>query len=130
MRCTVFYIRPTPRKGTDALDALTNSTGSKMTLIGRLQEYDKEHANQGPSQTQEQPVVVNQQVRHASTIIETPKILQTATEVPGIPSSSEPSPIPPSYPVEFLDVKLPDTNVPIPEVPAPIVRDPSMRHLH
>ncbi|KAI0093884.1 hypothetical protein BDY19DRAFT_919440 [Irpex rosettiformis] len=84
-------------------------TGNKSTLVSRLRDFEREQVSQsGP------PPVIQQQVRLAST-----------TEVPGIPSSSRPSPIPPNYPKEFLDVKIPDVSQlpPEPPVEAPFVPD-------
>jgi len=70
---------------------------NKATLITRLQEHDQ-------AQLETPPIAVQQaqQIRLAS----------TATEVPGIPASSEPSEIPPNYPKNFLDVRLPSTEEP------------------
>jgi hypothetical protein len=103
-----------------------NRTGSKATLITRLQEFDRENSIREHPQPPQQPVVT-QQVRHASTV-ETP-IPEPITEVPGVPSSSQPSPIPPSYPVEFLDVKLPDTALPTPEPQIAVVSLPGSRDM-
>lgn len=82
--------------------------GSKATLITRLQEHEARERPQPPPP----PRASVQQIRHSSTV---------ETEVPGLPSSSEPPTLPPSFPKEFLDVKIPDTSVPIPEAPTPIV---------
>ncbi|KAI0690566.1 hypothetical protein BC835DRAFT_1417689 [Cytidiella melzeri] len=79
-------------------------TGSKSTLVNRLQEFEREQSMQsGPTPVTQQQV-----------------LLSTPTEVPGIPSSSEPSPIPPNFPKEFLDVKIPDLYQPVPQRPVEI----------
>ncbi|KAL4247297.1 hypothetical protein ABKN59_008532 [Abortiporus biennis] len=78
-------------------------SGNKATLITRLQQFEEKRNFTPP------PAPVQQQVRHAST-----------TEVPGVPSSSEPPVLPHNYPKELLDVHIPDTNIPIPELPVQI----------
>jgi hypothetical protein len=86
--------------------SFSHRTGNKSTLITRLQEFEREQLKHaGP------PPTIQQQVRLAST-----------TEVPGMPSSAEPSPIPPNYPKEFLDVKIPNVSQPPIERPVEIVR--------
>lgn len=81
-------------------------TGNKSTLVSRLQDFERHQLSQsGP------PSVIQQQVRLAST-----------TEVPGVPSSSKPTPIPPNFPKEFLDVKIPDVSQLPPERPVEVVR--------
>lgn len=76
-------------------------TGNKATLITRLQEYEREQAMQNPA-----PVPQHQQVRHASTV-----------EASSTPSSSQPAP---SFPKEYLDVKIPDAYHPVPEAPVAV----------
>lgn len=83
-------------------------TGNKSTLVSRLQEFEREQASQSTP-----PPVVQQQVRLASTA--------SATEVPGVPSSSKPTPIPANYPKDFLDVKIPDVSQLPPEKPVEVV---------
>ncbi|PSR74099.1 hypothetical protein PHLCEN_2v10055 [Hermanssonia centrifuga] len=78
-------------------------TGNKSTLITRLQENERKNQPDIPPTS----VVQQQHVRHVS--------VSTATEVPGVPSSAEPVPIPPNYPKELLDVRLPDLYQPLPE---------------
>ncbi|KAI0818782.1 hypothetical protein BC629DRAFT_1588115 [Irpex lacteus] len=79
-------------------------TGNKSTLVSRLQDFERHQLSQsGP------PPVIQQQVRLAST-----------TEVPGVPSSSKPTPIPPNFPKEFLDVKIPDVSQLPPERPVEV----------
>ncbi|GJE86918.1 SAP domain-containing protein [Phanerochaete sordida] len=77
-------------------------TGSKATLITRLQEYDREQSIQSPT-----PVPKHQQVRHAST-----------TEAASAPSGSQAPPV--SYPKEFLNVKIPSAYHPVPERPVAV----------
>ena len=43
------------------------------------------------------------------------------TEVPGVPSSSEPPHLSLNFPKEFLDIKIPVTSTPIVAAPTPIV---------
>ncbi|CCM02413.1 uncharacterized protein FIBRA_04511 [Fibroporia radiculosa] len=68
--------------------------GNKATLITRLRKDDEQKAiSPAPP--------VSPQVRHAST-----------TEVPGIPTTEVPPPLPKTYPKEFLDVKMPTASEP------------------
>ncbi len=83
-----------------------DSKGNKATLITRLEAFETQERPQPPP-----PHV--EQIRHNST---------AETEVPGVPSSSEPPTLSPSFPKEFLDVKIPETSTPIPEPPIQIVR--------
>ena len=85
-------------------------SGNKATLITRLQEHEK-HQQLEVSVPPTPQLPKHQQVRHAST-----------AEVPGQPSSSNPTPIPPSYPKDSLDVIIPSGYQPTPEVPVQIVR--------
>ncbi|EKM55611.1 uncharacterized protein PHACADRAFT_256346 [Phanerochaete carnosa HHB-10118-sp] len=84
-------------------------TGNKATLITRLQEFERDQALQSPT-----PVPQQQQVRHASNV-----------EAAGVPSSSQPAPAPPSYPKEFLAVRIPETHhlAPEPPIAVPFVPD-------
>lgn len=86
---------------------IVHRQGNKATLISRLQS-DDEHKSLATA-----PAVSPQvsQVRHAST-----------TEVPGIPTTGAPTPLPKSYPKDFLDVKMPNLSEPEPELPIQIVR--------
>ncbi|KAI0636926.1 hypothetical protein C8Q77DRAFT_1095173 [Trametes polyzona] len=77
--------------------------GNKATLITRLRDDDKKKA------LSSEPVSVAPQVRHASTVVDTP------TEVPGVPSSAEPV-----HPKYNLDIKLPNVSEPEPQDPTPI----------
>jgi len=102
---------------TEAKTRGLSSRGNKATLITRLQEHDKQaHYVDSPTKPPT-PFQQVQQARHASHVAE--------TEVPGVPSSSEPPILSPSFPKQFLDVHLPDTNQPIPEetVQIPFVPD-------
>lgn len=92
-------------------------TGNKSTLISRLQEFERKQQLETPPSSA--APVQHQQVRHAST-----------TEVPGVPSTSAPAPIPPSYPKDFLDVKIPNLYTAIPERPAQIVRSHALYSHH
>lgn len=83
-------------------------------MITRLQQYEREQAMQNPT-----PVTPPQQQTRQASTVEVKQ--QPKTEVPGVPSSSKPTSIPSSYPVEFLDVKLPNLSQPPPEVPVQIV---------
>ncbi|KZT09489.1 uncharacterized protein LAESUDRAFT_712029 [Laetiporus sulphureus 93-53] len=82
----------------------------RATLINRLREDDEKRA-----MSLARPVFpqVPQPVRHAS------------TEVPGVPSTSEPLPSK-TFPKEFMDVKLPDLSQPAPEPPIQIPFLPDM----
>ncbi|RDX56730.1 hypothetical protein OH76DRAFT_1395849 [Lentinus brumalis] len=80
-----------------------SANGNKATLITRLQHDEKQRAF-APEPTSAAP-----QVRRASTSTETP------TEVPGIPSTAEPT-----YPKYNLDVKIPKAAEPEVEAPVPI----------
>ncbi|KAI0079886.1 hypothetical protein K474DRAFT_1769806 [Panus rudis PR-1116 ss-1] len=90
-----------------------SQTGNKSTLVARLLQHDQNgHRMQDPlptAQSQQVQSPVKQQVRLAST-----------TEVPGVPSSSEPPSIPATYPKEFLDLKIPEIPDPVAEPPTPI----------
>lgn len=80
------------------------SSGSKATLVTRLQQDDK-------GKTFAMEPAPASQIRRASTST------GTATEVPGIPSTAETT-----HPKYNLAFKIPDTDVPAPEVPVAIVR--------
>lgn len=107
------------RKGS-AQSRLINSylrTGNKATLITRLQEHEKQglpmrdptpSSKVQSSPTAPKPLL--QHVRQAHT-----------TEVPGVPSSSEPPLLSPNFPKEFLDVKIPVPSKPFTRAPTPIV---------
>ncbi|KAI0807543.1 hypothetical protein C8Q74DRAFT_1313294 [Fomes fomentarius] len=79
-----------------------SSSGSKATLVTRLQQDDKGKT----FATEPAPA---SQVRRASTST------GTATEVPGIPSTAETT-----HPKYNLAFKIPNTDVPAPEVPVAI----------
>ncbi|CAL1704550.1 unnamed protein product [Somion occarium] len=89
--------------------------GNKATLITRLQQHDKQRPpmrDPSPTAQAQSPVPsspVTQYVRKAST-----------TEVPGVPSSAEPPRLPPNFPKDFLDVKIPVPSDPLPEPTTPI----------
>jgi len=91
---------------TEAKNRGLSSKGNKATLITRLQNHDSSQ-----HKTLDTPPVVLPKVQQVQQI----RFASTSTEVPGIPSSSEPTEIPPSYPRMFLDVKIPSTDTPIPE---------------
>ena len=92
----------------DRAHVASSRTGNKSTLVARLKEFERQQL-QETHPTPQSPLA-QQQIRLAST-----------TEVPGIPSTSKPSPIPANYPKDFLDVKLPDISQPAPEPPVEIV---------
>ncbi|KAH9843030.1 uncharacterized protein C8Q71DRAFT_735623 [Rhodofomes roseus] len=80
--------------------------GNKATLVTRLRQDDQHKSvTPGPAVSANVP----KQVRHAST-----------AEVPGIPSTSQPPPMPKEFPREFLRVALPDVSQPDPETPVQI----------
>ncbi|KAJ3551116.1 hypothetical protein NM688_g4922 [Phlebia brevispora] len=83
-----------------------SQSGNKATLITRLQDHERRQQYEAP--VPPAPVQHNQ-VRHAST-----------TELPGVPSTSQPSPLLSNHPKEILDVKIPNASYPIPELPVQI----------
>ncbi|EMD38366.1 hypothetical protein CERSUDRAFT_113530 [Gelatoporia subvermispora B] len=74
--------------------------GNKATLITRLQNDDERRAVPPASATSQ----ASQPVRQAST-----------AEVPGMPTNATSPPTPPSFPKDFLEVKLPDLSKPAPQ---------------
>ncbi|KAK7693444.1 hypothetical protein QCA50_003012 [Cerrena zonata] len=94
-----------------------SQTGNKATLITRLQEHDSQRLpmrDPVPSKKVQSPSTPKQHLRQAHTIE------AHTTEVPGVPSSSEPPVLSPNFPREFLDVKIPIPSRPSVRAPTPI----------